>query len=385
MSLIFLFLICVSYVRGYVLGPYAMSFIEAEVYCKSLNSHLATIRDTTDRDEARALCQTADGSFGGCWIGLYDSATRWRWKDWSSTWGTYGFDTTGNPTTGIDPWWPGEPSRSNGNEYCVHLYAGHQFNWNDCNCAALNYPICNDPPPCSELLSDLTPTETFGSFYSVNTNHRHPSAPLDGIPVTFYSNYLVSTAKLTSTNNESTSYGEYQLKGKYSRLTGKIGRMYVLHGQNLFQCDGLSQGKFTTRIIVDGIIYYESELFDSVTRIDDIDIDIAGANIVRIEITQTISDACDVMLFVDPCLMPRPGEEVCEIDLCDLYDAQQQSSQSNNGSFEVNNNDYLLTAVLITNIVIIGLITYFIQIYITNQSRNYTYSKVKPYQSDTEN
>ena len=248
MSLIFLFLISVSYVKGYLLGPYAMNFIEAESYCKSLKSHLATIRDTTDRDEARALCQTADGSFGGCWIGLYIYASRWRWKDGSSTFGTYGFDNGGRPTTGIDPWWPGEPSFSNGREYCAHFYAGHQFNWNDCSCLALNYPICNDPPPCSELLSDLTPTERFGSYYSSNEHDRIPSAPLDENPVIYYSNYL----RFTTMNNESTAYGEYQIQNKYSRLKGKIGRL-----NSYSECHGMNQGAFTAKIIVDGIIYYE--------------------------------------------------------------------------------------------------------------------------------
>ena len=105
-----------------------MTWDQAEAYCVSQGSHLATIKDSTDRDETKALCQSKSPTYG-CWIGLHheDSASEWQWADGSSL--DYAFDSNGNPTTGVDPWHTNEPN-SDG-EDCIHLLNSHYYNWND--------------------------------------------------------------------------------------------------------------------------------------------------------------------------------------------------------------------------------------------------------------
>ena len=130
------------YLAKYFKGDDSMTFDEAEEYCLDRGSHLATIQDSDDRDEAKALCETYDNvNSRGCWIGLYhqDTESSWKWEDGSDL--DYGFDSSGNPTTGVDPWWPGEPN-SDG-EDCIHIFENQQFNWNDAVCGDRNYPICN--------------------------------------------------------------------------------------------------------------------------------------------------------------------------------------------------------------------------------------------------
>ena len=123
------------------MGPHPMTFDEAEAYCVSKGGHLATIKGSDDRDEAKALCKTYDGvDSRGCWIGLYhdDASSKWKWIDGSDI--DYAFDLNGNPLTGNDPWWTGEPNHDT--EDCIHIFEGQSFNWNDILCSDKNHPIC---------------------------------------------------------------------------------------------------------------------------------------------------------------------------------------------------------------------------------------------------
>ena len=131
------------YLAKYFMGPTSVSFTDAEAYCLSQGSYLATIQDDSDRDEARTLCATyEDVNSRGCWIGLYheDALSAWKWSDGSNL-GEYGFDSNGNPTTGVDPWYSGEPN--NNAEDCIHIFEHKGFAWNDAICSDLYHPICN--------------------------------------------------------------------------------------------------------------------------------------------------------------------------------------------------------------------------------------------------
>ena len=133
-------------VQGWILGPNALSWDDAEAYCVSQGSHLATITDSTEQEEAKAVCEfetSNDIDSHGCWIGLYyDAATStWNWQDGSSL-GLFGFDSDGNTVSGY-PWGAGEPNSIG--EECIHLYKGASFDWNDHLCQLLSHPLCNDP------------------------------------------------------------------------------------------------------------------------------------------------------------------------------------------------------------------------------------------------
>ena len=119
-----------------------MDWANAEAYCVSQGSHLATISDSADRDAAKALCQANDDNSGrGCWIGLMEDASNtWSWADGSAL--GYGFNGA-NPAHSQDPWYPNEPN--NVNEDCIHLFRPQQYNWNDAYCNDNNFPLCNDP------------------------------------------------------------------------------------------------------------------------------------------------------------------------------------------------------------------------------------------------
>ena len=136
---------------NYLIGPKKLSFDDAEAYCIEQGSHLATIKNDYEGDRAKAKCQEYDdygsGIGGnGCWIGLYqpDSESSWKWIDGSDL-GEYGFYSNGTATTGIHPWYSGEPNSNGG--VCIHIFYKQEFNWNDCICDRLNRPICNPLPP----------------------------------------------------------------------------------------------------------------------------------------------------------------------------------------------------------------------------------------------
>ena len=107
-------LVSISNVNGYLIGPNVMTWENAEAYCVSQGSHLATICDDTERDRAKALCSANDDSSGrGCWIGLYEETMNvWKWADGSAL--GYGFDANSLPTTGLNPWHSGEPNNHGG-------------------------------------------------------------------------------------------------------------------------------------------------------------------------------------------------------------------------------------------------------------------------------
>ena len=64
------FELCILYVNAWILGPNPTTFDQAEAYCASYGIHLATIKDSIDRDETKALCQAnaLDQGAEGCLI-----------------------------------------------------------------------------------------------------------------------------------------------------------------------------------------------------------------------------------------------------------------------------------------------------------------------------
>eukprot|EP01083_Nonionella_stella_P166190 554908_1 len=92
----------------------------ASDYCKSHDSHLASIHSYKDLQRAVLECASANGK---CWVGLNDITAEgmWQWSDNTTT--DYGFwnDHRSTPTTGIIPWALDQPNNWGGGQNCVGL------------------------------------------------------------------------------------------------------------------------------------------------------------------------------------------------------------------------------------------------------------------------
>merc|ERR1719491_1096193 len=140
---------------SFVVGPDALTFDDAEAFCQSIGSNLVSIHSDDERDAAQSLCiSDVSVSDHGCWIGLSEDKSlpkpqRWTWTDGTDICAPacYGFNADRSPTTGADPWYFDEPNEL-GEEDCIHLHEGLNFEWNDISCTDLNFPICADEPSC---------------------------------------------------------------------------------------------------------------------------------------------------------------------------------------------------------------------------------------------
>lgn len=128
--------------QSYIAGETLMSMADAQAYCSSLGTNLASIHSESDFNATRLLCQSTSSSALGCWVGLIQPAEDepWYWTDASSL--DYGFASDGSPITGA-PWYTSEPDHSEGWEDCVHIASTQNHEWDDVDCANHNYPICN--------------------------------------------------------------------------------------------------------------------------------------------------------------------------------------------------------------------------------------------------
>jgi len=141
----------------FIIEKQKMTFADAEAFCNTMGRHLASVRDEEDRDLTRDLCSKAGG---GCYLGLIQDGSGahdpWRWIDGAAL--NFGFDSRGAPTTGVDPWWPGEPNNkgAEGAEDCLQIVGGGRgYTWNDVVCTTTQYPICG-PGPYS-IVRTVTP------------------------------------------------------------------------------------------------------------------------------------------------------------------------------------------------------------------------------------
>jgi len=114
----------------YVAAP--MRWGQAQAYCRSIGSDLATIRNFSDNDfahEMAAHCETA------IWIGLsefYTAEGEFAWADGSGNTSALGFEA----------WAKGEPNDASTGEDCVALMADGF--WNDALCHQAKPFICDN-------------------------------------------------------------------------------------------------------------------------------------------------------------------------------------------------------------------------------------------------
>eukprot|EP01083_Nonionella_stella_P053838 142250_1 len=158
-SLIFVLLFHTQ--SSYFLGPDPLIFSEAEAYCVSQSSHLASVHSSAEFYEARSLCETVTNP-EACWTGLERVGTSnvWTYTDGSAL--DFGFDASGSGVAiqgQKPPWISSDPQPCCSSEPCVEFlgFASSQFwdfYWNDRRCDHANYPICNN-------ISNTTSNPTF--------------------------------------------------------------------------------------------------------------------------------------------------------------------------------------------------------------------------------
>eukprot|EP01084_Bolivina_argentea_P302603 522350_1 len=145
---------------------------EAQEYCQSEGTTLASIHSLDDWNQAKAQCAAllvvkSDTSYG-CWIGLNDIETQveWVWSDGTPS--DYGFanDDPTQPTEGVDPWHIDERPYAAMQYEAVILQKGdyYGYRWTLALARTYNYayPLCNGkPPPTSEpTTAPITSTPT---------------------------------------------------------------------------------------------------------------------------------------------------------------------------------------------------------------------------------
>eukprot|EP01083_Nonionella_stella_P297323 1009765_1 len=156
----------------YIASNIPLNFSNAENYCKSLGSHLASLHSSLDMIQAKTKCNET-GTLH-CWIGLIgdpiapgSDSKNWKWTDGTST--DFGFvnNNPENPTYGKDPWdidkygnnEPNNGASKDITENCVELWQT-ELKWNDWQCKEEYYFLCNAiPTPSPSMKPSMGPTE----------------------------------------------------------------------------------------------------------------------------------------------------------------------------------------------------------------------------------
>uniref|UniRef100_A0A3Q1I023 C-type lectin domain-containing protein n=1 Tax=Anabas testudineus TaxID=64144 RepID=A0A3Q1I023_ANATE len=99
----------------YILLEEAMSWAEAQSYCRAVYTDLATV---SSEDESNKLLAVQKNYNDSVWIGLYDDTNSWRWSLQNE--GFYGGQ--------FSMWNGGEPNNYGGLEDCVEM---RNYGWND--------------------------------------------------------------------------------------------------------------------------------------------------------------------------------------------------------------------------------------------------------------
>ncbi|KAJ6653858.1 hypothetical protein lerEdw1_008606 [Lerista edwardsae] len=119
-----------------------MSYMEAEIWCKTCCTHLVAIQDKNETDYLNSAFPPNAGHY---WIGIRKIDNEWRWVG-----------TNTSLTKEAENWAEGEPNNKQENEDCVEIYIQREKDegkWNDESCtkqkAALCYTASCNPHSCS--------------------------------------------------------------------------------------------------------------------------------------------------------------------------------------------------------------------------------------------
>eukprot|EP01083_Nonionella_stella_P261164 889557_1 len=136
---------------AYFVGPTWLEWAEAEAYCNSQGSNLASMHSQNDFNEVVALCD-ATGDPTGCHIGatLDSYPGEWKWSDDSAT--NFGFINGNGAQLDLNIWNTGDMA---GKQHCSYMYRGsREWQFEDIDCAnrndnwGMNPAICNGNGPC---------------------------------------------------------------------------------------------------------------------------------------------------------------------------------------------------------------------------------------------
>eukprot|EP01084_Bolivina_argentea_P192153 329942_1 len=157
-------LICVvtTLTKSYFIGPDRLKWDEAEQWCISQDSHLASVHSSEDLATISTLCYEHHSNDMDCHIGMYwgYNDNKWHWIDGTNTADSFGFKTDGSPNEQTPPWQHDtafdpfdDPSE---NETCHKVDINRDgpnqgFGFlDDTRCDKENPPICNGDAPCNE-------------------------------------------------------------------------------------------------------------------------------------------------------------------------------------------------------------------------------------------
>merc|ERR1712129_288081 len=130
---------------------------EAQAACQeTFGTDLASLHSMSDYDAAYEICQSKGAD---CWIGLHrnsEDASGWKWSDGSTV--DFGSDFSGS----VFPWAEGEPNdfQMKGEE-CAEMRLDDGFEWNDSQCDAQQYALCNAVGSSYNVISTNSEIELF--------------------------------------------------------------------------------------------------------------------------------------------------------------------------------------------------------------------------------
>ena len=115
-----------------------LSWVDAELYCRSLDANLVSVHDSGDMLFIGRVIENFDPAKGYHWLGFSDVHREgtWMWSDGS--------------LTDYELWFSGQPNNTAGVEHCAHVtfWEGMEFGWNDAPCTMLASSVCKARKAC---------------------------------------------------------------------------------------------------------------------------------------------------------------------------------------------------------------------------------------------
>ncbi|KAG7235600.1 hypothetical protein INR49_002436 [Caranx melampygus] len=111
----------------------ALSWSNAQTYCRRHYTDLATIFNIEDMNRLVNSAKETGGFTQTAWIGLFDNLTSWRWSYVAG-------HHYSNVNSNYSNWDYGQPDNFNGEEMCVKMWSGGV--WEDSKCFLKNPFIC---------------------------------------------------------------------------------------------------------------------------------------------------------------------------------------------------------------------------------------------------
>ena len=105
--------------------------------------------------------------------------------------------------------------------------------------------------------------------------------------------------------NQGIGYATYELNNEFSRLTGLVG-LGASDEYEYWLQDGIDY-EFDYRIYVDDQLKYQQTFNIDYRLVDNIDINVFGGNILKIEVDAIDSNYCDLGIFANPTLSTCTG------------------------------------------------------------------------------